>query len=109
MSTNAETIVLEAAVQIREALTGLGLAYQLPNGEMWEISYKSLELVGEAYGLLEVDTQRLPRRVHIDQLVNARTLHHLTAVTGRPIKRLNTTGLTYCVVINPTPKVKLPE
>lgn len=106
MPTNPETIVREAAVLIREALTRLGFAYELASGEVWEISYKSLELVADRYALLEVDTQRLPRRVRVDQLTNPQVLHHLTAVVGREVKKLNTTGLTYCLELQPPPRKK---
>jgi DNA segregation ATPase FtsK/SpoIIIE-like protein len=56
-----------------------------------------------------VDTRRLPPRVTISKLVHPETLHHLTAVVGKPVKRLNTTGLTYCVVLKPQRKQRLPR
>ena len=108
MATNPQTLVKQAATQVRNALTQLGFAYQLTDGTLWEVSYKSLEYVEDTYGLLEINTQSLPRRVHIEQLTSPGTLHHLTAVVGYPVKRLNTTGLTYCVVFKNKPQVKLP-
>lgn len=109
MTTNLETELTEIALNIRKALTNLGLCYITKDGARVEISYKSLELVGDRYGLLEVDTQRLPPRVRIDSLVHKEVLHHLTAVTGKQVTRLNTTGLTYCVVLNGGPKERLPR
>lgn len=109
MSTNLETELAEAAINIRKALTDLGLCYITKDGARVEISYKSLELVGDEYGLIEVDTQRLPPRVRIDQLVHKEVLHHLTAVTGKKVMRLNTTGLTYCVLLKSAPKGRLPR
>jgi hypothetical protein len=109
MSTNLETELTEAALNIRKALTDLGLCYITKDGARVEISYKSLELVGDEYGLIEVDTQRLPPRVRIDQLVHKQVLHHLTAVTGKKVARLNTTGLTYCVLLKSAPKGRLPR
>ncbi|MDH4208786.1 MAG: FtsK/SpoIIIE domain-containing protein, partial [Anaerolineae bacterium] len=43
------------------------------------------------------------------KLVHPDTLHHLTAVVGKPVKRLNTTGLTYCVTLKPQRKQRLPK
>ncbi len=63
----------------------------------------------DAYALVEVDTRRLPPRVTISKLVHPDTLHHLTAVVGKPVKRLNTTGLTYCVALKPQKKQRLPK
>jgi hypothetical protein len=53
--------------------------------------------------------QRLPPRVRIDKLVDRETLHHLTAVVGKPVHKLNTTGLTYCVELKPQPVRRLPQ
>jgi len=109
MSTNLETELIEAAVNIRKALTNLGHCYVTKEGSRVEISYKSLELVGDEYGLIEVDTLRLPPRVRIDQLVHKEVLHHLTAVTGKKVRRLNTTGLTYCVSLKISSRSRLPR
>jgi phosphoglycolate phosphatase-like HAD superfamily hydrolase len=98
--------VQEAARRIRNALTQLGYYYDTLDGHRVEVSFKSLGLVGDSYGLLEVDTQRLPRKVRIDRLVHPNTLHHLAAVVGKPVRRLNTTGLTYCVVLKPRPEAR---
>ncbi|MFQ6016534.1 MAG: FtsK/SpoIIIE domain-containing protein, partial [Anaerolineae bacterium] len=91
----------EAARLIRQGLTQLGHCYQTRDGGLVEVSFASVQFVEDAYALVEVDTRRLPPRVSIPKLVHPDTLHHLTAVVGRPVKRLNTTGLTYCVVLKP--------
>jgi hypothetical protein len=101
--------VTEAARRIRQALTRMGLCYATKDGHLVEVSYSRVGLVGHEYGLLEVDLQRLPRKVTVNKLVHRDTLHHLTAVVGKPVKKLNTTGLTYCVVLRPTPKKRLPK
>jgi len=101
--------VAEAARRIRQALTKMGLCYETKDGHLVEVSYSRVGLVGHEYGLLEVDLQRLPRKVTVNKLARRDTLHHLTAVVGKPVKKLNTTGLTYCVVLRPEPKGRLPK
>lgn len=101
--------VQRAAERIRDALTRLGYCYETKSGALIEVSYRELSLVGDRYGLLEVDVQRLPPRVRIDKLSHRETLHHLTAVVGRPVRKLNTTGLTYCVELRPRPRRRLPH
>ena len=109
ISLNPRSEVNRAAGLIRSALTRLGYCYETKRGDLIEISYRQLGLVGDAYGLLEIDVQRLPPRVRIDKLVDRETLHHLTAVVGKPVHKLNTTGLTYCVELKPAPKQRLPQ
>jgi hypothetical protein len=101
--------VAEAARRIRRALTKMGLCYETKDGHLVEVSYLRVGLVGSEYGLLEVDLQRLPRKVTVNKLAHRDTLHHLTAVVGKPVKKLNTTGLTYCVLLHPEPKGRLPK
>jgi hypothetical protein len=98
-----------AARLVRQALTQLGHAHTTQDGRLVQVCYKSLSVAGDQYGLLEVDTQRLPPRVNVAKLVHEDVLHHLTAVVGKPVRRLNTTGLTYCVELRPTPKIHLPQ
>ena len=100
--------VHRSAARIQSALTRLGHCYRTKGGDLIEVSYRQLGTVGDQYGLLEVDVQRLPPRVRIDKLVDRETLHHLTAVVGRPVHKLNTTGLTYCIELKPSPKSRLP-
>ena len=102
------TEVHEAAERIRSALTRLGYCYRTKSGELIEISYRQLGVVGEQYGLLEVDVQRLPPRVSVPRLVDEDLLHHLTAVVGKPVRKLNTVGLTYCVELQPRVRLRLP-
>jgi hypothetical protein len=99
----------EAARLIRQGLTQLGYCYQTREGGLVEVSFASVQFVEDAYALVEVDTRRLPPRVAIPRLVHPDTLHHLTAVVGKPVKRLNTTGLTYCVALKPQRKQRLPK
>ena len=101
--------VSQAAERIRNALTRLGYCYRTKGGDLIEVSYRQLGLVGDEYGVIEVDTQRLPPRVSIVKLTRPETLHHLTAVVGRPVHKLNTTGLTYCVELQPRPRRRLPR
>ena len=101
--------VYEAAERIRDALTRLGYCYHTKNGDLIEISYRQLGVVHDQYGVLEVDVHRLPPRVSIGKLVHPETIHHLTAVVGKPVHKLNTTGLSYCIELQPRPKQHLPR
>jgi len=101
--------ITEAARRIQQALTKMGLCYETKDGHLVEVSYSRVGVVGNEYGLLEVDLQRLPRKVTVNKLTHRDTLHHLTAVVGKPVKKLNTTGLTYCVLLRPEPKERLPK
>jgi hypothetical protein len=116
MTTPTTPIILDPAAEteraarlVRQALTQLGHAHTTQDGRLVQVCYKSLSVAGDQYGLLEVDTQRLPPRVNVAKLAHADVLHHLTAVVGKPVCRLNTTGLTYCVELRPTPKIRLPQ
>ena len=106
---DARTQAREAARLIRQGLTQMGHCYQTRDGRLVEVSFASVQFVEDAYALVEVDTRRLPPRVTIPKLVHPDTLHHLTAVVGKPVKRLNTTGLTYCVALKPQRKQRLPK
>jgi DNA segregation ATPase FtsK/SpoIIIE-like protein len=104
-----KTQAKEAARLIQQGLTQLGHCYQTKDGGLVKVSFASVQFVEDAYALVEVDTRRLPPRVTIPKLVHPDTLHHLTAVVGKPVKRLNTTGLTYCVALKPQKKQRLPK
>jgi len=105
-----ESEVREAARRIQQALTRLGYAHESQDGHLWEVSFRGLYLdASKSYGLIEVDTNCLPRRVSIARLTHKDVLHHLTAVVGKPVRLLNTSGLTYCVVLKPRPSVRLPR
>jgi hypothetical protein len=101
--------VTQAAERIRTALTRLGYCYKTKRGDVIEVSYRQLGVVGDQYGVLEVDVQRLPPRVSIGKLTHKETLHHLTAVVGKPVHKLNTTGLSYCIELQPRRKRRLPQ
>ncbi|MBN1579326.1 MAG: DNA translocase FtsK [Anaerolineae bacterium] len=100
--------VYEAAERIRNALTRLGYCYRTKNDDLIEISFRQLGVVSDQYGVLEVDVQRLPPRVSIAKLTHPDTIHHLKAVVGKPVHKLNTTGLTYCIELQPQHKQRLP-
>ena len=52
--------------------------------------------------------QRLPPRVSISKLTHPETIHHLKAVVGKPVHKLNTTGLTYCIELQAQHNQRLP-
>jgi len=108
MSWDPKVDVQQAAARIQGALTQLGYCYRTKNGDLIQVSYRQLGVVSDQYGVLEVDVQRLPPRVSIEKLTHGSTLHHLTAVVGKPVRKLNTTGLTYCVELQPRPRRRLP-
>lgn len=93
------------ARQVRAALTRLGFAYQTKTGAVVEVSFRNLQRAGDRYALLELDPHRLPPKVSIPQLEAPAVLSHLSAVLGRPVRALNTVGLTYAVVLQPAPKL----
>ena len=101
--------VREAAIRIRDALTRLGYCYRTRRGHLIEVSYRRLGVVGDRYGILEVDVQRLPPRVNVARLTAPDTIHHLAAVVGKPVHKLNTVGLTYCIELQPRPRRRLPR
>lgn len=93
------------ALQVRAALTGLGLCYQTKDGRLVEVSFRNLGRAGDRYALMEIDPHRLPPRVSIPQLETPTVLAHLSAVLGHPVRKLNTVGLSYAVILQPAPKL----
>lgn len=92
------------ALQVRQALTGLGFCYQCKDGSLVEVSFRGLQRAGDRYAILELDPHRLPPRVSIPALESDRVLAHLSAVVGFPVRRLNTVGLSYVVCFERAPK-----
>lgn len=101
-----EVEIHEYAKKIRAALTGLGFAYTTKKGDLVEVAYRKLKRAGDRYALLEVDTSRLPPRVSIPDIEAPKILTHLSAVVGRPVKKLNTVGLTYVIQLQAPPPAK---
>jgi DNA segregation ATPase FtsK/SpoIIIE-like protein len=103
----------QAAERVQAALTQLGYCWECKDGTLVQVSYKSLAAAETSrfgpVALLEVDTNRLPRKVAIADLAGAKTTHHLTAVVGKRVGVLNTTGLTYYVLFQPPPLRRLPR
>ncbi|MFZ2488955.1 MAG: FtsK/SpoIIIE domain-containing protein [Anaerolineae bacterium] len=93
------------AGQVRTALTQLGFAYQTKEGRLVEVTFRNLQRAGDRYALLEIDPHRLPPKVRIPDLESQAVLTHLSAVLGRPVRVLNSVGLTYAVVLAPAPKL----
>jgi hypothetical protein len=110
--------LLQIAEQVRAGLIQMGLCYEIKKaGLTVAVSFRSLSLVDAGdggladFGLLEVDVQSLPRRVTVARLTKPSVLHQLSAVVGRPVYHLNTSGLTYCVDLRPqrARAARLPE
>lgn len=98
--------VIQFATKIKSALTGLGFSYTTKAGDLVEVSYRKLKRAGSRYALLELDTNRLPPRVSIPDLEAPKVLSHLSAVVGKPVKKLNTVGLTYVIQLQAPPRPK---
>lgn len=98
----------EIARRVQAGLTQLGLCYEVKKaGLAVGVSFRALALVDQGdggpadFGLLEVDTLSLPRKVTVDKLIRPNVIHHLAAVVGKPVYHLNTSGLTYAVDLRP--------
>ena len=99
MTTAAE--IQTMAGQVRAALTRLGYCYQTKDGRLVEVAFRNLQRAGDRYALLELDPHRLPPKVRIPDLETPAVLTHLSATLGRPVKVLNSVGLTYAVILAP--------
>lgn len=92
---------------IVKALTDLGNAYKRDDGGWQTIRFTTTGYgvmnAGGLVAVLEVDTQRLPRRVTARDLTKPETLHHLATVCGHPVRCLNSVGVTYVVSLCPPP------
>jgi S-DNA-T family DNA segregation ATPase FtsK/SpoIIIE len=87
--------VREYARLIQKTLSDLGHTTQ-------PLPFRALTIAEERYAVLEVDTHQLPPRTSIPRLETPAVLSQLSAVIGKPVKKLNTVGLTYVVVLQNT-------
>jgi DNA segregation ATPase FtsK/SpoIIIE-like protein len=95
-----ETIYV-IAQSIRESLEKLGYAHVRKGEPIQSVRFRRILVTEQGTMLLlEVDTQQFPKGVRADHLTSERTLHHLTTVVHYPVKVLNTTGVTYAVILN---------
>lgn len=101
----------ELTALLIEALAGLGHVHKRKDGTMQTVVIARRLLLEDGGALLlEVDTARLPQGVNAGDLVATKTTHHLGAVLHRPVKVLNTSGITYAVMLGPhMGKVQLPD
>jgi energy-coupling factor transporter ATP-binding protein EcfA2 len=99
----AKTELERDAHLIREALTRLGFAFTDKVGLLHQVEFRGLYLSdGEGWGLLDVDAARLPPKVNAVKLMSDDVLHHLAVVVGKPVKVLNTNGLTFAIALRPS-------
>jgi hypothetical protein len=91
------------AYTVQIGLAQLGLCYEVKQlGAAVPVMFRRLLIEdGDEWGLLEVDLANLPRGVTAGNLVKPSTVHHLGSVVGRPLYRLNTSGVTYAVDLRP--------
>lgn len=96
--------------RILAALDRLGFEYENRDGITRGVCFKSARLdKSGVYLLMEVDTERIPRKVNVVRLTHGDTLHHLSAVAQKPVRLLNSTGVTYVVVMEPPRRNRLPR
>lgn len=95
--------------RILSALDRLGFEHENQDGITRGVCFRRVRLdKSGAYLLMEVDTARLPRKVNVAKLTHDNTLHHLSAVAQKPVKLLNSTGVTYVAVLDPPKPRRLP-
>lgn len=79
--------------------------YAAQDGHTQTVAFTSATVTQDGvYLLVELDTRRIPKRFTVTDLDNPELLHHLGAVTGHPVSKLNTSGLTYAVRLAPRPR-----
>lgn len=87
------------------------LGYALGDGEWNPIELQRV-LVSESGSILliELDTERLQRKVWAEVLASEQVLHHLATAVQHPVHMLNTTGITLGIMLNdPQPRSQLPD
>ncbi len=91
-------------------LNGLGLAYHTKDGRLQSVRIARVIVPKDRLSVaLEVDTRRLPRGVSVPDLVSPRTVHHLSGVVQKPVHVINSTGVTYLVLLAPMKRKALPK
>lgn len=102
----------QVAALIQKSLVDLGHCFTTQTDEVIPVRFSSIgygDIAGVTWAVCEVDCQRLPRRVTARDLTRAETIHHLQAVCGRPVRCLNSVGVTYLVQLTaPPPTPRLP-
>lgn len=98
--------VFDFADRLRRGLTGLGFSYQTRGGYLLEVTFTRLARAGDRWLVCEVDCRNLPPRVNVARLEAPEVLTHLSAICGRPVRRLNTVGLSYVIELRPPPPAK---
>lgn len=96
----------QVAALIQKSLVDLGHCYTTQADELIPVRFSSIgygDIAGVTWAVCEVDCQRLPRRVTARDLTRDETLHHLQTVCGRPVRCLNSVGVTYFVQLTPPP------
>lgn len=101
-----------SAQLVIKSLTDLGYSWQTQVGDLVTVRFQSVavaDLRGATWAICEVDTLRLPRKVSARDLTKPETLHHMATVVGHPVRCLNSTGVTYCIQLTPTPQPARPR
>lgn len=85
---------------ILKCLSDLGHVWQAADGSVVEVRFSRAELVG-SWAVFQVDVLRLPRKVTAGDLTREAVIHHLGTVVGRPVRCLNSSGISYLVNLAP--------
>jgi len=105
-------LVEEVGQKIISALDRLGIGYQTEAGEWWGVCFSSAGYTTDKTKLVfTVDTNpgRLPRGVSLTTLTDKKVLQHLSGVIGHPVYADTRRGVRYIVVLDTTPKQRLPK
>ena len=101
---------VEIAKRLGKGLSDLGMFRQRKDGSVQRVRFSRLYFTNDmTYLLVQVDTLRLPQGVSVPRLVDARTLHHLSGVVGKPVYVINSTGVVYVVERKPVRLRTLPR
>jgi len=82
--------------------------YTAKDEHVQTVAFRGASLVEDKYLLLEVDCERIPANHTVRDLDNPEILAHLGAVVGHPVEKLNHSGLTYAIRLQPKERRRLP-
>jgi len=90
----------EVTRRVLKTLERLGYAHNRRDGSTQTVVLRRRMVTKDnSLLLLELDPERLPRGVRADGLTSSSTLHDLTVGAGYRVRALNTTGITYAVML----------
>jgi hypothetical protein len=89
--------VWQTARMLQAALVDCGCCYENKQlGVVRPVDFNSITVSGH-WLMAEIDVMNLPAKTTVAKMISKPTMHHVRTLAGRPVKFLNTVGLTYCV------------